>query len=433
MVDVDRDGLPEIFVANAGAPNFLYKWDGNRLVDIAPPIIQDAMTSAIGVAAGDFTGNGWPDLYVLNTSAFLGDDTDPDRLLINEGRMAFRDVMADNPSRNLGAGRSVAWLDLYGDGQLGVYVCNYGVPSSLYVRLKNGDVVDLAPELGIDQVTGGRSVICGDFLGSGRMDIFTANENDANRYFRNDGEGKFSEIAEALGLTDGESHARGLVALDFNRDGRIDLAWGNWEGAHRLMRQDDKGRFRDVAGEDFARPSRVRTVIAFDYDNDGWEDIFFNNLGEANRLPGPLLLAEGLGTGATVGDINGDGFLDVFVSHGEPHEQRNALLLNSPNENKWLRVCPLTPSGAPAIGAKVTVVPENDDRPITRIIDGGSGYLCQMEQIAHAGLGKAKGAKLVEVRFTTGQVWRKENVPSGHSIYVNPSDSGFAVNVVKEE
>jgi hypothetical protein len=191
-----------------------------------------------------------------------------------------------------------------------------------------------------------------------------------------------------------------------------------------------------------AQPSRVRTVIAFDYDNDGWEDLFFNNIGEPNRLfhnegdgtfvevdPGPLALPYGLGTGATVGDINGDGFLDLFVTHGEMAPMPNALFLNTPNGNHWLRVHAQTEKGAPAIGARLTLFAEGDDRPMIRFIDGGSGYLCQMEPVAHFGLGRATKVKRIEVRYPDGKVWSGEEIAADQSIVVRPQGMGWEFRI----
>jgi hypothetical protein len=446
MADFDRDGLPEILVVTVGGANRLYKWDDSRLIDIAPPILQDTDASGIGVAVADFTGNGWLDIYLLNTSTFLGPHSDPDRLLIHHGNLHFTDAFHDEPLRNIAAGRSVCWFDPLGQFRYMAYVCNYAFPCRLYARDDAGTLVDIAPDWALDQFTGGRSAVAVDLFCTGRIDLITGNENDQNRVFRNLGAGQFEEVAHQLGLADPFNHARGLAAFDFNRDGRVDLVWGNWEGPHRLMRQGADGRFVNVASDELARPSRVRTVIAFDYDNDGWEDLFFNNIGQPNRLfhnngdgtftevdPGPLALPNGLGTGATVGDINGDGFLDLFIAHGESSAMPNALFLNRPNGNRWLRVHPLTPAGAPAIGSRVVVYTPGDDRPMTRFIDGGSGYLCQMEPVAHFGLAQSTAAAIVRVHFTNGQQIELRDVAANQNVYLRATGSDVEVTMVGEE
>jgi len=419
IVDADGDGRPEILCGTVAGPNRLFKSQGRTWVDVAPAELADAGASAIGVAAADANGDGRMDFYILNTSAFAGPNSEPDRLFINLGDGRYEDVMARHPQRNLAAGRSVAWLDVLGDGQLSAYVCNYGAPNRLYFNDGSGNWPDRAPHFGLHRVTGGRGLVCQDILGGDAMDIFCVNENDANTFFRNTG-GKFVETAAELGLTDPETHGRGVAVIDARGDGRAGLVYGNWEGPHRFMAWERRAkRFVDLATPDFAQPSRIRTVIVADFDNDGLDEIFMNNLGQTNRMfkvkeGGELLechipeaeYPEGAGTGASVGDLDGDGFLDLFVAHGESAPQPNALLFGRPNGNHWLRIHPRTAAGAPAIGAKVTVTYDTPEggRQRTRWIDGGSGYLCQMEPVAHFGLGPATRIRDARVQFSTGEV-----------------------------
>src|SRR5690606_25427583 len=117
-------------------------------------------------------------------------------------------------------------------------------------------------------------------------DIFAGNEMGSNFLFVNQGDGTFKEAAAAVGLSDPRENVRGIAVLDANHDGRFDLVYGNWEGPHRLFVQNNNGRFENITPPDMARTSRIRTVLAADFDNDGYEEIFFNNLGEPNRLFG---------------------------------------------------------------------------------------------------------------------------------------------------
>ncbi|HEY9647251.1 MAG TPA: CRTAC1 family protein, partial [Chroococcidiopsis sp.] len=149
-----------------------------------------------------------------------------------------------------------------------------------------------------------------------------------------------------------------------------------------------------------------------DFDNDGYEEIFFNNIGQPNRLfgwrdgrwteldIGDALEPTGLGTGAAVGDFNGDDQLELVIAHGESGPQPLSLYYPAPSAHHWLRIIPLTKQGAPARGAVVTLVA--GDRHQIRAIDAGSGYLCQMEPVAHFGLGASDRVDLVEVRWLDG-------------------------------
>eukprot|EP00850_Spirogloea_muscicola_P001368 SM000005S17165 [mRNA] locus=s5:507359:509985:- [translate_table: standard] len=305
-------------------------------------------------------------------------------------------------------------------------------------------VLDVAMAAGIDAaVTGGRSCAVGPLAGgvtSNRPplpDIFAGNEGGPNYLFVNKGDGQFEEAAEAHGLDDPYQHARGVVLLDGGpaSDGPA-LACGNWEGPHRLFARgageqecersseeparscDNKGSasvaaplFEDQAPATMTAPSRVRTLVAADFDNDGHEELFFNNIGEPNRLfcqgqasnwqpcnAGAAVEPGGLGTGASVADVDGDGVLELLISHGESGEQPLTLYkaAMAAYGHDWIRVRPLTQHGAPARGAVVELrygagwwdlsggeVP----RQQRRVVDGGSGYLCCMEPVAHFGLG----------------------------------------------
>jgi hypothetical protein len=103
--------------------------------------------------------------------------------------------------------------------------------------------------------------------------------------------------------------------------------------------------------------------------------------------PGAALEPAALGTGAAVADIDGDGVLELLVAHGESAPQPLSLYkVTGASARPWLRVAPLTASGAPARGALVEVT-ASGGRTSVHNVDAGSGYLCQMEPVAHIGLG----------------------------------------------
>lgn len=410
--DFDGDGQLEIFVGTQSGPNHLFKRMGNGFVEITPRILMDEGCSALGVAAGDVTGNGMPDLYVLNSNTFAGALTEPDRLFLNLGDLQFHDLMVNHPDRNIAAGRSIAFTDPVGSGYLGIYVANYGAPNKLFVGNGKGYFRNEAPVgHGLGIIAGGRAVVSQDIFGSGHMDIFVLNEGGPNLFFRNLDDA-FEECAVELGLDDPETNGRGVAVCDFDRDGMIDLVYCNWEGEHRIMKQLVEGGFIDVATWEFAEPTRARNVVVGDFDNDGWEDIFLNNMGEPNKLfmnngdgtfrsvdPGPMRLPDGTGTGATCGDLDGDGMLEIYVCHGEAMAQRNRMFAFPKNDNHWIRIQPLLPEGGPAIGARVEL---QFERPMIRFIDGGSGYLCQCEPVAHFGLGLSTDVPVCRVVWSDG-------------------------------
>jgi hypothetical protein len=426
--DVDGDGEFEILVAGFGFANRVLKWDGQFLVDVADPVLADPERQAIGLAAADINADGREEIYVLNADTFGGAKRHADRLFINRG-LKWVDLFSlpDNEGVvNLTSGRSVGALDRDGDGVYGFFVANYGGPMRLYELSARGMLQDVAPQAGLDLTAGGRSVVALPLV-SPRMDVFAGNERGANFLFYNRGDGTFQESAERYGLTDGLENVRGVAVGDFNGDGRLDLVYGNWEGPHRLFVRTDTGVFRNVAPPEMALPSRVRTVIAADFDNDGYEELFFNNIGEPNRLfafregrwtrinIGAASEPHGFGTGAAVGDFDGDGRLELLIAHGESNLQPLTLYQPLPSLGHWLRVLPLTRYGAPARGTLVRLLGAR--RPQIRAICAGSGYLCQMEPVAHFGLGPEPEPELrIEVTWPDG-VMRSMPIPEVNQLY----------------
>jgi hypothetical protein len=415
ITDVDNDGAFEAVVAGFGCPNLALKWIGSAFVNIADETLADAKRQAIGLAACDIDNDGAEELYILNTDTFGGEKRFGDKLFDYSGG-EWVDLFAlpmHQHIANLTAGRSVICLDRKGDGRYGFFVANYGGPLRLYEMDDDGVLDDVASQAGLALVTNGRGAVAAPLL-SQHLDIFAANENDTNFLFLNRGDGTFEEIAALCGLGDPYEHGRGIAVLDADGDGRLDIVYGNWEGKHRLFMQASDGVFRDTAPLLMAMPSRVRTVIAADFDNDGYEEIFFNNIGESNRLFGyrngkweslPMGAARepyGLGTGAAVADFDGDSRLELLIAHGESGFQPLSLYKPEENDHQWLRVLPLTEQGAPARGAVVRLI--SGERTQIRVIDGGSGYLCQMEPVAHFGLGATPPRiECVEIRWPSGK------------------------------
>ena len=413
VTDVDGDGSFELFVAGFNGPNLVLKYNGEGFVNIADETLADVGRRAIAVAAGDIDGDGREEIYVLNTDTFAGRKQFGDRLFDyrNGQWVDLFSLPKNRDALNLTAGRSVICVDRKGTGQYGFFVANYGGPMRLYELNDKGRLLDVAAEAGLNLTTGGRSAISLPLV-CDRMDIFAVNEHGRNFLFRNQGDGTFKEIAEIAGIDDPNENGRGLVALDADGDGRFDVVYGNWLGPHRMYLQGVPGHFKNVAPPDMAIPSPIRTVIAADFDNDGYEELFFNNIGEPNRLfayrdgtwkaidIGEAWEPDGAGTGAAVGDLDEDGKLELFIAHGEAAVQPISLYASPENDNAWLRVLPLTDRGAPARGASVTLVGE--ERTQKRVIDAGSGYLCQMEPVAHFGLGQNPVIKQIEIRWSDG-------------------------------
>ncbi len=413
VTDFDKDGSYEFIVAGFGYSNLALSYKNGKLINtIQDPLFIDEDRSTIGVSACDIDQDGFEEIYFLNTDTYSGEKKYSDRLLDNNNKIFdYFELEKNLENLNLTAGRSVVCVDRNGSGKYGIYVANYGGPTRFY-EIKENEVEDLAPMLGIDQITGGRAVISGHIV-SDSMDIFAANERGPNFLYKNIN-GNFNDVAIEKNVQDTFQNGRGTALTDFLYRGELDIITSNWEGYHRIFVK-QKESFLDMSSLDFRSPSRIRTVISADFDNDGYDEIFLNNIGQPNKLfrildEGNLeeiklneaLEAQGLGTGAAVADIDGDGILELLISHGESGAQPLSLFKANISNRNYIRIKPLNTFGAPARGATVTL--HTNLRNHAKTIDAGSGYLCQMEPVAHYGLRPGEVIKNISIKWTNGTI-----------------------------
>ena len=413
VADINNDNKYEFIVAGFRYPNLALGFrDGVLKNLINNSIFSDEKRSTIGVASCDIDQDGIEETYFLNTDTYSGEKKYSDRLLnFNKEITDLFELPKNQKNLNLTAGRSVVCVDRKGDGKYGFYVANYGGPTRFY-ELNNDLIRDIAPDLKIDKITGGRAVVAGHILGN-KMDIFAANERGPNFLYFNDKD-QFYNVSTEYNTDDVLQNGRGTTLSDFLYRGSLDIINGNWEGFHRIF-VNNETTFNDMASKEFRIPSRIRTIISADFDNDGYDEIFMNNIGEPNKLFKILengkisqikisnaLEKNGLGTGAAVADIDNDGILELLISHGETGPQPLSLFKSNIKNKKFLRIAPKTTYGAPARGATVILV--TNKRKHAKTIDAGSGYLCQMEPVAHYGFRKNEIIKNVIIKWTDGSI-----------------------------
>lgn len=375
-----RDGQPQAFVTGFGAPNQLLAWRNGQLRDITPQELRNPESDAIGAAWCDIDNDGNEELYVLTTDRYGGQKQFRDQLYSYENG-AWKNILEEQPVTNSFAGRSVACT--HSPEGPGFFVARYGGPMQLITYTERG-LEDVAPKYGLNKVTGGRSIV--SIPTKKGVDLFVGNERGPNYYYEQRN-GTYTEKAQNYGVSEPLRNARGVDILDIDQDNKFDIALGNWEARHSLYkRQEDS--FEDVSTSYFNSPTPIRSVVAADFNNDGQETIFMNNIGAPNkyttetgeRLPiGEAEEPQGLGTGIGVADFDNDGVLEVLVSHGESGRQKMSLY-KIPTSKQSIRIMPVLPSGAPARNARVEIEGKG-----VFSVDGGSAYLNQMEPIVHIG------------------------------------------------
>ncbi len=413
VTDVNQDNKYEFIVTGFGFSNLALSYQNGKLININKnEIFDDAKRKTIGVAACDIDQDGFEEIYFLNTDTYSGEKKYSDRL-IDSSSDGFIDLFEKDINKknlNLTAGRSVVCVDRNGDGKYGIYVANYGGPTRFYEQ-SSGQILDLAEQLKIDKITGGRAVVAGNIL-SGKTDIFAANERGKNFLYYNS-DGLFQDIAKDYKIDDQYENGRGTTLSDILYRGRLDIITSNWNGYHRAFVLVDN-KFKDIATPTYNIPTRIRTVISADFDNDGYDEIFMNNIGEPNKLfkikengffeeikIQNAYEANGLGTGAAVADIDQDGILELLVSHGESGMQPLTMYkADIKKDFNYIRIKPLNKYGAPARGA--TVILNSNLRNHAKTIDAGSGYLCQMEPVAHYGIRESEKNISVKIVWTNG-------------------------------
>jgi len=273
-------------------------------------------------------------------------------------------------------GCGCAFTDYDNDGWMDIFILSGtrleevppGTTNRLYKNNRDGTFTDVTEKSGL-AATGWASAVCvGDYNNDGFEDLFCTYFGQ-NRLYRNNGDGTFTDVTKASGLwTDQTRWGAGCSFLDYNRDGHLDLFVSNyvrfsfehapvagenvncnWKGIpvecgprglptgrHSLYRNNGDGTFTDVSqqtGVATARESYGMTVVAADFDEDGWPDIyvacdstpsllFMNNhdgtFREEGVMRGPALSddgAEQAGMGLGVGDYDLDGHLDLFKTH----------------------------------------------------------------------------------------------------------------------
>ncbi len=425
----------------------------------------------MGAAVGDYNNDGFPDLYVTNFG--------PNVLYRNNGNGTFTDVTREAGVDDPRWSSSAAFVDYDRDGLLDLYVANYldftvrgnkdcydptgqrdyctprayrPVPDRLFRNLGNGKFQDVTERAGLGAaVAPGLGVVCADFNGDGWPDLYVANDTAANLLWINQGNGTFKEAGLLSGVAyaaDGMARAgMGVTAGDFDGDGYEDLLVTNLtrEGS-TLFHNDGHGNFQDVAMQTGVHtPSFPFTGFAtqfFDYDHDGWLDLFTANgavtivealrgspypFHQKNQLfhneagarfrdvsaeAGPAFALSEVSRGAAFGDIDNDGDIDIVVTNNNGPVR---LLLNQTIENgsrrHWLELRLQAAKGnRDALGARVAVLREGE-KPLWRRVHTDSSYLSASDVRVHFGLGERPAIQSVLVEWPDGSKERFDAQP----------------------
>ena len=469
-LDVDGDGWQDILMVNstawpeqaaAGTHSVLYRNDQDgTFTDITNGSGLEISLYGIGGAAADFDNDGQVDIYLTA----LGQN----RLLRGRGDGTFIDVTDESRTGDPGFSTSAVWFDYDNDGHLDLFVANYvewtpetdlyctldgesksyctpesyrGQSSTLYRNRGDGTFEDVTSASGMRSPSAkALSATMFDVDGDGWMDLLVTNDTQPNQLFQNRGDGTFDDVAVVAGVAFSEAGVAragmGVDAADYDGSGRPSLIIGNFSNEMMaLYHNEGNGLFIDEAPRSALGRATLLTLtfgcFFFDFDLDGWPDVFaanghvaddiervqsrvthaqrphlFHNLGggrfeEVTDGVGAALQQTMVARGTAYGDLDNDGDLDILLTSngGGPRLLRN----DGGNDNNLLRIRTVgVDSNRDGIGARVEVTMGGQTR--WKIVKTGSSYASQSELPVTFGLGGAMAVDAIRVVWPGGQV-----------------------------
>jgi hypothetical protein len=484
FLDYDNDGWMDIYLVNSGKANFfnpphplrnaLYR--NNRdgtFTDVTEKAGVGGGGYGMGVAVGDYNGDGFPDIYVTQVGRNI--------LYRNNGDGTFTDVTEKAGVAAAGWSTSAVWFDYDNDGRLDLFVCQFAEfdlmhgcgtdaaglrhycipttfnpePSWLFHNNGDGTFTDVSKATGIAAHLGKAwGVVATDLNNDGKMDLFVSNDTAPNFMYMNRG-GTFEETglaAEVAYSADGRARSgMGLDSADFNEDGLMDIFLANIdEEFFSLYQNNGDGTFDDVATPlGIGMSTRWMSgwgLKFFDYDNDGnldliaasgfpddlldsasssiqWRQplLLFHHEGKGFRdvsaASGPTFARKFPARGLAIGDFMNDGGVSVLISN---NDEAPLLLRNNIGKlNNWLGVNLIGRKCNPdAVGARVSY--QAGELKRSRMKVGGGSFLSAHDPRIVLGIGQRAKVDSLEVRWPlpSGAVERFTDLPLNRYITI---------------
>jgi hypothetical protein len=489
FIDYDNDGWPDIFIVNGtdwpghpskrSTPKLYHNNHNGTFTDVTHKAGLDIEMMGMGVAVGDYDNDGYDDLFV----SAMGQS----HLFQNNGNGTFTDVT--QKAGLMGPkefSTSAAWVDYDKDGKLDLVVGNYvqwsiegdlyctldgksksyctpesykGISVRLWHNRGDGTFEDTTKKAGLgDPTSKTLGIAVFDYDNDGWPDLLLSNDTQPNKLYRNNGNGTFTEKAVLAGVAfseDGVARAgMGVDAADYDRTGVMSLLITNFANQMiSLYHNEGKGLFVDEAPRSEIGRDTLLTLgfgcFFFDYDLDGWPDIFianghidgdiqrvqpnvkyampphvFRNMGKGNfqevtKSLGAAFATPRVGRGAAYGDVNNDGRLDLLLSTngGRAYLFENDATGDAARQRSLRIKLVGTKSNRDGIGSMVKLTSAGGTQ--MQMMRSGSSYLSASELVMTFVLAQQDKADAIEIRWPSGQVDRLSDVLAGQTIVVS--------------
>ncbi|MGQ0600217.1 MAG: FG-GAP-like repeat-containing protein [Anaerolineales bacterium] len=463
--DYDNDGWVDLYVTDPAGPNTLYRNNGDGTFALSPLKEQVALPQAYSAGATfvDFDNDGWRDLFVANWGLKT--------LFRNEGGKRFVNITEQAGIRDTGNSKSASWGDFDNDGFLDLYIANWscypkcgrpmeGDVDRLYHNNGDGTFSDVSSYLGGSLNGAGFIASFNDYDNDGDTDLYLVNDEFingiGNKLWRNDGSGCggkqslpqenreavlsrplsgregwcFTQVAREAGA-DSRLFGMGLAVGDYDNDGDLDYYYSN-VGPMELLQNQGDGTFREVAdAAGVQTPNAIGWgAVFFDYDNDGWRDLYLAVADTTNHkdiAANQLFRNNADGTftevvcsneasdvrpslGVAYADYDRDGWVDLAVGNMDEGYRLYRNQSGQTATNHWLSL-ELVGAGRvnrDAVGARVYVSTTDGPQQMQDVINGSSlGAGNELAQ--YFGLGAAERAT-VAIRWPDGAQQTFENV-----------------------
>src|SRR5436190_1952301 len=401
FIDYDNDGWMDIYLVNSGKCDFfdpqsplrnaLYR--NNRdgtFTDVTEKAGVVGGGYGMGVAAGDYDGDGLPDLLVTQYNGVI--------LYHNNGDGTFTDVSHESGiSKSLGKAWGVVACDINNDGRMDLFVANDTMANFLFINRGNGKFEEIGLQANVGYSAEGRprsgmGVDSADYDQDGWMDLFVTNvDQEMYSLYHNNRDETFDDMAipYGIGKVTRLMSGWGVKFLDYDNDGTPDLLLANGHPDDKIQEHSSEVKYREP-------------MLLFHGTGRGFENVTAGS--------GPVFSKPYAARGMAVGDFNNDGALDVLVAinNGSPLLLKNQV----GRQNHWLGVRLVAKRANPdAVGALITW--QAGDLKRSHFKTGAGSYLASHDPRVVLGIGRRTQIDWVEVKWPlpSGRAERFTNLP----------------------